>query len=81
VLLDNRRTPCAVGLITAARRMAELPPGTVLEIWSRDRYAPMEVPIWAERDGHAVVSQGRTGRWPRGYFVFEVRKSGDDRSR
>lgn len=81
VLLDNRRTPCAVGLITAARRMAELPPGTILEIWSRDRFAPMEVPIWAERDGHHVVSQGRSGRWPLGHFVFEVRKDTQRRSR
>lgn len=75
VLLDNRRTPCAVGLIKAARTMADLPPGTILEIWSRDRFAPMEIPIWAERDGHAVRNLGMSGRWPRGHYVFEVTKS------
>lgn len=76
VLLDNRRTPCAVGLIKAARRMAELESGTILEIWSRDRFAPMEIPIWAERDGHLATQLPRRGRWPRGYYVFEVVKDG-----
>lgn len=76
VLLDNRRTPCAVGLIRAARTMRDLPTGTVLEIWSRDRFAPMEIPIWAERDGHRVVSQGQAGHWPNRHYVFEVHKDG-----
>ena len=74
VLLDNRKTPCAVGLILAARRMAELPPGSILEIWSRDRFAPMEVPLWAERDGHQVQALGRQGTKPFRYYVFEVTK-------
>ncbi len=74
VLLDNRRTPCAVGLIRAAQQMRDLAPGTILEIWSRDHFAPMEVPLWAERDGHAVHERGRTGTWPFRYFVFEVTK-------
>lgn len=74
VLLDNRRTPCAVGLIKAARTIAELPAGAVLEIWSRDRFAPMEIPIWAEADGHSVTSLGMQGAWPNRHYVFEVRK-------
>ncbi|HHU08951.1 MAG TPA: sulfurtransferase TusA family protein [Intrasporangiaceae bacterium] len=74
VLLDNRRIPCAVGLIKAARTIADLESGTVLEIWSRDRFAPMEIPIWAERDGHLATALGRRGRWPTGYYVFEVVK-------
>lgn len=75
VLLDNRRTPCAVGLIKAARTMAELPGGTVLEIWSRDRFAPMEIPIWAQRDGHDVRQLESQGHWGTRYFVFEVTKA------
>ena len=74
VLLDNRKTPCAVGLIKAARLMATLEPGTVLEIWSRDRFAPFEIPIWAEADGHAVRDLGKGGSWPGQYMVFEVTK-------
>jgi len=74
VLLDNRRTPCAVGLIKAARLMATLPAGTIMEIWSRDHFAPREIPMWAERDGHEVRDLGRHGAWPRRHFVFEVVK-------
>lgn len=75
VLMDNRRTPCAVGLIKAARAMADLPSGTVMEIWSRDRFAPVEIPLWAKRDGHKVCDRGRQGPLGRRYFVFEVTKN------
>lgn len=75
VLLDNRSTPCAVGLIRAARAIRELETGSVLEIWTRDRVAPVEIPVWVARDGHQIVRQERVGRWPRGYFVFEVRRT------
>lgn len=74
MLLDNRRTPCAVGLIKAAQTMATLPVGTIMEIWSKDRYAPIEIPTWAQRDGHEVSELGRGGIWPYRYFKFEVRK-------
>lgn len=74
VVLDNRRTPCAVGLIRAAQHMRDLAPGTILEIWSRDHFAPMEIPMWAERDGHVALDRGRAGAWPFRYFIFEVTK-------
>ncbi len=48
----------------------------MLEIWSRDHFAPMEIPIWAERDGHHVVDRGREGSRPFRYFVFDVTKAG-----
>lgn len=76
VLLDNRRTPCAVGLIRAARAIRELAPGSVLEIWTRDRVAPVEIPVWVEREGHEIIRQERVGRWPRGYLLFKVRRTG-----
>ncbi len=76
-MLDNRRAPCAVGLIAAARRMRELPPGAGLEIWSRDRFAPVEIPVWAAREGYRVDGPRREGRWPRHYLVFEVRRPAD----
>ncbi len=75
VVLDNRRAPCAVGLIRAAERMADLDPGTVLEIWSRDRFAPMEIPLWAEREGHLLLGRRTAGWWPRRSHVFAVRRS------
>lgn len=75
-VLDNRRTPCAVGLIRAARVIRALPPGALLEIWTRDRVAPVEIPVWVERDGHEVLRQERQGSWPGRYWVFEVRRGG-----
>jgi TusA-related sulfurtransferase len=76
-LLDNRATPCAVGLIRAAERMNAMPPGATLEIWSRDHFAPMEIALWADRDGYDLVSQERRGRWPRRFFVFRVHRPHD----
>lgn len=72
LVLDNRSTPCAVGLIRAAEQIRSLAPGQVLEILSRDRFAPMEVPLWAERDGHTVQSVEKVGRWPRAFFRFHI---------
>lgn len=74
VVLDNRRVPCATGLIRARRRMAELAAGDVLEVHSHDRFAPFELPVWAERDGHEVLSVHRDGRWPRRTFRIAIRK-------
>ncbi len=75
LLLDNRATPCAVGLIRAARAVRAMEPGSVLEIWTRDRVAPVEIPVWVEREGHEIVRQEQAGRWPRRWFVFEVRRA------
>lgn len=74
VVLDNRRAPCAVGLIRAAHRIDELDPGTVLEIWSRDRFAPVEIPLWAEREGHLLLGRGTAGWWPRRHYRFAVQR-------
>lgn len=32
----------------------------------------MEVPLWAERDGHTVQSVEKVGRWPRAFFRFHI---------
>lgn len=76
--LDNRQVPCAIGLITAQRRMRELSRSTVLEILSRDRFAPMEITVWAQRDGHAIESMTRAGVWPLRHHVIRVRKHETD---
>lgn len=72
-LLDNRSAPCAVGLIRADRLMRTLSDGDVLEVLSRDRFAPMEVPLWAEAEGHDVEARERAGIWPRRYWRFRIR--------
>jgi TusA-related sulfurtransferase len=75
-VLDNRTTPCAVGLIRAAETMSAMAPGSTLEIWSRDHFAPFEIPLWADRDGYDVVNHGRRGRWPRRFHAFVIRRPG-----
>lgn len=72
VVLDNRRIPCAIGLIRAEAAMSELDTGQVLEIRTRDRFAPMEIALWAERGGHCTPHVHRAGRWLRRYWVFSV---------
>lgn len=59
--LDNRKTPCALGLIRAREVMESLPSGTVLELLSRDIYAPYEVPAWASKYGYRLLGQERRG--------------------
>lgn len=71
-VLDNRSTPCAVGLIRAAGVMAKVSPGQVLEIQTRDRFAPVEIPLWASRSGHENRAVRRAGIWPLRYWVFSV---------
>ncbi|MCB1246788.1 MAG: sulfurtransferase TusA family protein [Acidimicrobiia bacterium] len=72
--LDNRSVPCATGLIAAARAVEALPPGTVLEILTRDRFAPYEVAVWAGRKGHELIRQTRAGVWPFRYHRLWVRR-------
>ena len=74
VVLDNRKVPCATGLIRARHRMADLASGDVLVVLSRDRFTPYELPLWAERDGHEVVAVHRDGRRPRRTFRIMIRK-------
>lgn len=75
-VLDNRRTPCAVGLIRATGVMAKVPLGEVLEIHTRDRFAPMEIPLWATRSGHSALASRKEGSWPFRYWVFSVVSGG-----
>lgn len=72
--LDNRRTPCALGLIRATEAMAELPSGAVLELLSKDVYAPYEVPAWAGKYGYRILKHEQRGVFPFRYHRFLVEK-------
>ncbi len=72
--LDNRKTPCALGLIRATEVMESLPSGTVLELLSRDVYAPYEVPAWALKYGYRLLKHERRGFFPFRYHRFWVEK-------
>jgi len=67
--LDNRGTSCALGLARVRQSMDRLAIGDVLEVTSRDRFAPYEIPTWAERAGHELVDRRRRG-W--GWFATHV---------
>lgn len=74
-VLDNRGVPCALGLLHIRDAMAGLAAGALLAVESVDRFAPVEIPLWAERHGHEVVDVQRSGRWPRRGHRFLLRKS------
>lgn len=74
VFLDNRSVQCAVGIIKVARLLQGLPEGTLVEVWSRDRFAPHEIPIRVNNDGHTVLEQEQTGSWPRKHWRFLIRR-------
>lgn len=73
--LDNRSTPCALGLLKVRERLAELPLGATLEVVTRDRFAPFEVPAWVERAGLELTSLERRGFWLFSSTVFRIRKT------
>jgi TusA-related sulfurtransferase len=72
--LDNRGVPCALGLLRVRDTMSDLSAGDTLVIESRDRFAPIEIPLWAERAGHRVLAVEATGRWPRRAHRITIRK-------
>ena len=72
LVLDNRRIPCAVGLIRANDVSARMPLGCTMEILTRDRFAPIEIPLWARRSGHSEPVEHWAGSWPFRYRVFSL---------
>lgn len=73
--IDNRRTPCALGLLHAQRVMAGIPLGDVVEVVTRDRFAPFEVPAWIDRLGLELLASERSGFWLFSTSTFRIRKT------
>lgn len=73
--LDNRGTPCSLGLIRVKQRLAELALGDALEVVTRDRFAPYEVPLWVENNGLELISLKRSGLWIFATTTFVIRKT------
>lgn len=76
--LDNRGTSCALGLARVRQRMEQIALGDMLEVTSRDRFAPFEIPAWAERAGHELIGRRQVGRWWFAAHVITLRKRGGD---
>lgn len=75
-VLDNRRVPCALGLIRLRQTMEQTTPGEEVVVLSRDRFASIEIPLWAERAGHQVLAMERTGIWPVRRHQIRLRTGG-----
>lgn len=73
--LDNRGSPCSLGLLRVKQRLADMPLGDVLEVVTRDRFAPYEVPAWVDRQGLQLVSLVRSGFWLFATTTFRIRKT------
>jgi len=73
--IDNRKTPCALGLLHVQRVMAGIPIGDVVEVVTRDRFAPYEVPAWVDRHALELVASERSGFWLFSTTTFRIRKT------
>ena len=73
--IDNRKMPCALGLLHVQRVMAGIPLGDVVEVVTRDRFAPYEVPAWVDRLGLELVASERSGFWLFSKATFRIRKT------
>lgn len=75
--LDNRGTPCSIGLLRVRETLAEMPLGDVLEVRTRDKFAPYEVPAWVERAGLEMLFVKRSGWGPFTVHTFGIKKNVD----
>lgn len=54
-LVDAGPARCPMPVILAARRAAELPPGSLLRVRSADPATAHDLPAWCRMRGHEVV--------------------------
>jgi tRNA 2-thiouridine synthesizing protein A len=64
VVVDALGTFCPVPVRLAARRMARLPPGALIELLADDPLVAVDVPAWCHTAGHTLESHlQRDGVW------------------
>ena len=68
VVLDCRGERCPAPVIALARRVVELPVGTVLRVLADDPAAATDIPAWCRLRGHEYVGQA-------GPDEYEVRRT------
>lgn len=71
--VDARGLLCPLPLVKAARAFAEAPAGLVIDLWSDDPSALVDVPEWCASRGHEVLGVKNEGAVLR----FLVRKNAD----
>jgi len=67
VELDCRGQRCPLPVIALARRLAELPVGTVLRVWADDPAAANDIPAWCRLREQEYVGVA-------GPYAYDVRR-------
>ncbi|MBI3393653.1 MAG: sulfurtransferase TusA family protein [Nitrospirae bacterium] len=70
--LDCTGLACPLPVVRTNQAMKELAAGDRLRLISTDRGSANDIPSWAKRTGHALVSAQEDG----GKFVFVLEKAG-----
>ncbi len=68
VLLDARGQLCPMPIVNMAKKMKEVGPGQVLEIWATDQAAHGDIPAWAQSTGNEFLGEENAGEYTR-YLV------------
>ncbi len=61
IVLDARRLLCPMPVIRVQNRVAELAPGTVVEVICTDPGALNDIPAWCRINGHRVLETRSDG--------------------
>lgn len=56
VRLDCREDSCPVPVLRTKEALAKLAPGQLLEVWTKDPMAPVDIPAVVHRAGAVLVS-------------------------
>jgi tRNA 2-thiouridine synthesizing protein A len=68
--LDLRGLKCPLPALMARKRLAALPPGAEIEVWTTDPLAVVDIPHMCHEEGHAL-NESRAGE---GRHVFVIRR-------
>lgn len=71
VTLDARGQMCPMPIVNMAKKMKEVQPGQVLEVWADDEGAHADVPAWCQKTGNTFLGEEAA----QGYTRYFVRKA------
>ena len=72
VVLDARGQLCPMPIVNMAKKIKEVKPGQVLEVWADDEGAHADVPAWAAKTHNEFLGEEPA----EGYTRYFVRKAG-----
>jgi tRNA 2-thiouridine synthesizing protein A len=68
--LDLRGLKCPLPALMTRRRLAQMPPGTVLTVWTSDPLAVIDIPHMCAEDGHDVTAARKADS----HHIFTIRR-------